>query len=209
MGLQASTTILNKVLHTNDRSSPASICADCGGVGIKAGTRKTRQGKIQKFYCRKCRQYFCASPLPRRQYSSAVILNAVTSYNLGLTLEDTSAYVAKHLKMRVPMTTIHSWIGQFVSVCTFTRLRKKFSLSPDEVLQSRAFSHKQEYKFSFHRLKTNLFCKQQFPEIRRYLWHIADHCPHNLFQQSNGTRCSDGNLPDLTLRLVRKNTKNV
>jgi hypothetical protein len=111
--------------------------------------------------------------------------------------------------MKVPTTTIHSWISQFASVCTFTRLRKKFSQSPDEVLQSRTFSHKQAYKFAFHRLKTNLFCKQQFPSIRRYLWHIADHCPNDLFQRSDGATCSDGNLPDLVLRLVRKDTNAV
>jgi len=206
---QTPSTILDKVLHTNDRLSPASFCARCGGAGIKAGTRNTRQGRIQKFYCRKCRRHFCESPIPRRQYPPAAILRAVTAYNLGRTLEDTRAHVARHSRMTVPTTTIHAWVSQFSSVCTFTRLRKKFSLSPDEVLQSRTFSHKQEYKFAFHRLKTNLFCKRQFPAIRRYLWYIADHCPNDLFQQSDGARCSDGNLPDLGLRLVRKDTNAV
>lgn len=206
---QTSTTILNRVLHANERPSSESVCARCGGTGIKVGTRKTRQGKVQKFYCRHCRRHFCASPIPRRQYPPATILGAVTAYNLGRTLEDTRAHVATHSRIKVPLATIHAWIAQFSSICTFIRLRKKFSLSPDDVLQSRTFSHKQEYKFAFHRLKTNLFCKRQFPAIRRYLWHVTDHCPNELFQQSNGARCSDGNLPDLALRLVRKDTNAV
>jgi len=106
----------------------------------------------------------------------------------------------------VPTSTLHAWVGQFASVCTFTRLRKRFSLSPDEAIQSKTFDHKQEYKFAFHRLKTNLLCKRRFPQMRRYLWDILENCPNNLFQRSDGARCSDGNLPHLTLRLVRKET---
>src|SRR5690606_20927978 len=84
-----------------------------------------------------------------------------------------------------------------------------YSFAEDETIQTRTFSHKQEYKFKFHRLKANIFCKRSFPQIRRYLWHIADHCPHELFQRSNGARCSDGDLPALHLRLVRKDTNAV
>jgi hypothetical protein len=81
-------------------------------------------------------------------------------------------------------------------------------LSEEETIQSRTFNHQREYKFKFHRLKTNIFCKRRFPQIRRYLWHIAENCPNYLFQDG-GARCSDGNLPDLTLRLIRKDTNAV
>ena len=201
-----STTILNRVLRTSDPTPPASICSRCGKVGIKAGTRNTRQGRVQKFYCRHCKRHFGTSPIPRRQYSAATILGAVTSYNLGRTLEDTRAHVARQFRTKVPPSTLHAWIGQFVSVCTFTKLRKKYSISPEEVIHSKTFNHKQEYKFAFHRLKTNMLCKRQFPQVRRYLWEISENCPNDLFQSSDGARCSDGNLPHLALRLVRKET---
>jgi hypothetical protein len=206
MKIPTPNTILKRVLRAGDPVAPASICPRCDGPGIKAGTRNTRQGRIQKFYCRTCRRHFGASPIPRRQYSASTILGAVTSYNLGRTLEETRVHVARHFRARVPHSTLHAWVGQFASVCTFAKLRKKFSLSPDEVIQSKTFNHKQEYKFAFHRLKTNLLCKRQFPQIRRYLWHILEHCPNDLFQRSDGARCSDANLPHLTLRLVRKET---
>jgi len=54
-----------------------------GKTGINAGTRNTRRGRIQKFFCQSCLRHFCASPIPHRQYSPAVILGALTSYNLG------------------------------------------------------------------------------------------------------------------------------
>lgn len=144
--------------------------------------------------------------MPRRQYAAAAILTALTSYNMGRTLDDTREYLARRSRVKVPSSTLHAWIGQFASVCTFSRLRKRYELDPNEVLRSKTFEHKQEYKFAFHRLKTNLLCKRRFPQIRRYLWHIVENCPNDLFQRSDGARCSDGNLPDLTLRLVRKET---
>jgi hypothetical protein len=206
MRLEPSTTTLNRVLRSGAAAPAASICIVCGTASLKAGTRKTRQGSIQRFYCRNCGRHFAASPMPRRQYSVAAILGAVTSYNLGRTLEATRAHVARHARVQVPASTLHAWIGQFASICTFTKLRKRFSLSPDEVIQSKTFDHKQAYKFAFHRLKTNLLCKRQFPQMRRYLWHILEHCPNELFQSSDGARCSDANLPHLTLRLIRKET---
>jgi hypothetical protein len=70
--------------------------------------------------------------------------------------------------------------------------------------QTRTFSHKQEYKFKFHRLKANILCNRDCPMMRRYLWHIADNCPNDLFQNSKGARCSDTSLPELGMRLERR-----
>lgn len=201
-----STTILNRVLRSGEAPVEASLCATCGTPGIKAGSRKTRLGRIQKFYCKICKRNFGASPIPRRQYSPATILGAISSYNLGRTLADTQRSVARQTRAKVPSSTLHSWIQQFSSLCTFTPLRKHYSPDPDSVIHSKTFEHKQEYKFAFHRLKTNVLCKRPFPQIRRYLWFISEQCPNKLFQSGEGARCSDRNLPHLSLRLVRKET---
>lgn len=206
MEAPSSTTILNRVLHAGDTASASSVCARCGTLGLKAGSRKTRQGRVQRFYCPTCRRHFAASPLPRRQYPPAAILTAVTAYNLGRTLDDARVEVAKRSRVKVPPSTLHAWINQFAPVCTFVKLRKRYQPGPETVLHSRTFEHKQEYQFAFHRLKTNLLCKRRFPQVRRYLWHISEHCPNELFQRSDGARCSDGNLPHLSLRLVQKET---
>lgn len=129
----------------------------------------------------------------------------MTAYNLGRTIEDTRRHIATRFRKTIPPSTLHSWLGQFASVCTFSRIRKRYSFTEEETILTRTFSHKQEYKFKFHRLKTNIFCKRDFPQIRRYLWHIAENCPNKLFQDGGG-RCSDGNLPELGLRLVRRDT---
>ena len=204
-------TILDRILGGN-RKGPAPIsepvCPNCGKAGIKAGSRKTTRGRVQRLYCRPCDRLFCASPLPRRQYSPSTVLETVTAYTLGRTLADTQRHIARRFRTTVPHSTIHSWVVQFASVCTFSRFRKRYSFSEEETIRTRTFSHRQEYKFKFHRLKTNILCRRQFPSIRRYLWHIAENCPNELFQEG-GARCSDGNLPELGLRLTRKDTNAV
>ena len=208
---QSPNTILKRILVDNDKDpAPVSelVCPGCGNPGIKSGSRKTSRGRVQRLYCRPCDRNFCTSALPRRQYSPSTVLETVTAYNLGRTLDDTQRHIARRFRTTVPQSTIHSWLGQFSSVCTFSRFRRRYSFSEEETIQTRTFSHRQEYKFKFHRLKTNILCRRQFPPIRRYLWHIAENCPNKLFQEG-GARCSDGNLPELSLRLVRKETNAV
>src|SRR6266851_1162265 len=194
MDVHSPNTILDRILGDNHKR-PAPIfelvCPECGKAGIKSGSRKTSRGRIQRLYCRPCDRGYCVSPLPRRRYSAPTILETVTAYNLGRTLTDTQRHIARRFRAVVPQSTIHSWIGHFASICTFSRYRKRYSFSEEETIQSRTFSHRQEYKFKFHRLKANILCKRPFPQIRRYLWHIAENCPNELFQDG-GARCSDG-----------------
>jgi transposase-like protein len=212
MKRQSHTTIQNRILARTVGKYAAVLeihCPNCAGAGIKAGSRQTLRGRIQRFYCRTCRQQFSASPIPRKHHPAPLILEAVTAYNLGRTLQETQRHLSSRFRKTVPTNTIQSWLKHFASVCTFSRFRKRYSFSEEAVLQTRTFSHRQEYKFKFHRLKTNIFCKREFPQIRRYLWHIAENCPNELFQDSDGARCSDAHLPELELQLLRKDTNAV
>ena len=211
MDPQSPNTILERILQTRGaKGRPVSeaLCPHCGKPGIKSGSRSTKRGRIPRLYCRPCHRRFCASPVPRKHYSAPTVLEAVTAYNFGRTLHETQRHIACRFRTTVPTSTIHSWLGHFASLCTFSRYRKRYTFSEEETIRSRTFSHKQEYKFRFHRLKANILAKHRFPSIRRYLWHIAENCPNELFQDS-GARCSDGNLPNLALRLVRKETNAV
>lgn len=208
---QSPNTILERILGTiRAKPPPVSevLCPHCGKPGIKSGSRITKRGRIPRLYCQPCGRSFSASPVPRKHYSAPTVLEAVTAYNFGRTLQETQRHLARRLRATVPTSTIHSWLGHFASICTFSRFRKRYAFSEEETILTRTFSHKQEYRFKFHRLKTNILCKRQFQQIRRYLWHIAENCPNQLFQDSSA-RCSDGNLPDLDLRLARKDTNAV
>ena len=67
-------------------------------------------------------------PLPRRQYPASTVLETVTAYNLGRTLDDTKSYIARRFRTTVPQSTIHSSLGQFASVCTFSRFCEKLAV---------------------------------------------------------------------------------
>ncbi|MFA5386374.1 MAG: hypothetical protein WC297_01805 [Candidatus Paceibacterota bacterium] len=182
------------------------LCSRCGQKAIKSGIRKIRQGTTQKYYCNHCQTYFSISPLPYRRYSPTVILNAITTYNLGHTLQETKQEIARRFKIKVPQSTIHSWLIQFTPICTFINYRKKFSLDKNDLIVSRVFSHQQEYQFKFHRLKVNILCKKYFPEIRRYLWWIRAHCPKRIFVDSE--RCSKNNLHNIHLTVMSERNNN-
>lgn len=166
-------------------------CPTCGKPAIHSGTRKTKQGAVQKYFCARCKSYFSNAPIPRRRYSPAVILSAITAYNLGSTLDATRNEIARRFKVAVPQSTLHAWLNQFSNVCTFIRYRRKFSLGNNAIV-SHVFRHNdQEYRFKFHRLKTNMFSKNRFPELRRYLWRVSEECPNKLFSGMENGRCSE------------------
>ncbi len=197
-------TSLNKLL------APAEIqerCKKCNGKTVKVGRRKTSNGLVQKYQCLVCKVFSSSAPLPRRHYTPTVILNAITCYNMGNTLAETKTYLVRRFKKNVPHSTLHAWLTQFKDVCTFVGYRKKYALSED-VIVSKTFSHRQEYKFAFHRLKTNLFCKTRFPELRKYVWDVYHRCPHGLFTDGENGRCSDTSLRNVNLAVIRQPDNN-
>ena len=183
-------------------------CPNCGRPARKAGFRQTSRGPAQKLYCPHCGRSGTATPLPRRQYPPTVILTAVTQYNLGSTLAETCRIIRRRFKQDVPQSTLHSWLKEFESVCTFTPLRRKFAVSEEDTLLTKVFSHRQEYRFEFHRLKLNLLAKTEFPQIRRYLWWVREHCPNNLFTSDAGSRCSQTSLTHVRLATWRRPDNN-
>jgi hypothetical protein len=94
-------TSLARILATPKSPLPASLCPGCGRPGLKAGSRRTATTRIQRFYCRTCKRHFGAMPIPRRQYPPKVILDALSAYNMGHTLADTRAKVARSGKVPV------------------------------------------------------------------------------------------------------------
>jgi transposase-like protein len=183
-------------------------CPKCGGKAAKAGVRKTAQGPVRKYRCPHCKMFFSSAPMPHRSYAPSVILNAITEYDLGKTIAETKAYLLRRFRKDIPLSTLHSWISQFRGVCTFIGYRKKYSIVEEEVIVSKTFSHRQEYRFAFHRLKANMFCKTKFPEARKYLWDVADRCPQDLFLNEENGRCSEAKLSQVKLSVMRQPDNN-
>jgi len=156
---------------------------------VKAGLRKLKRQVVQKFKCNSCLRYFTARKIKKAEYPERIILSSISTYNLGYTLEQTQKQIAKRFKLKVPLSTIHSWIKEYASICTFTRLRKNVLklFSQDSIIFSQKLQHNQIYNFQLHRAKLWLQAKelpeQKFQSLRKYLETIpTNEFPHHIFR---------------------------
>ena len=165
-----------KCLHCNDSK-----------YVIKAGLRNTRQGTIQKYYCKTCGKYFTDKTQPHSQYPLHVILYTVESYNKGYTVKQAKKLTGKKYRYSPPTRTIYSWINRYQDILNMLKLRKKYNLDPEELLKTYRFQHQQIYPFTYHNLKLNLYSKK-LPQLRRYINWIKRSLPTKIFL--NGPRAS-------------------
>jgi len=173
-----------------DKTNPNMICPKCNSTKhiIRSGTRNTQQGPKQQYYCKSCKKYFRDTKLPSQHYPPTIILNAISTYNIGNNIKQTNNIINRRFRTRIPKSTIHSWIKRYSEICTFTaKLRKKYKLDPKKLIKSKKFHHQQVYEFKYHTLKTNIAGKT-FPSLRNYMISLPDKCPSKPFQY--GPRCS-------------------
>ncbi|MFW6120064.1 MAG: PD-(D/E)XK nuclease family protein [Petrotogales bacterium] len=147
---------------------------------IKAGIRNTRIGSIQKYYCKSCNKYFTDTVQPHIQYPLKVILYTLESYNKGYPVIDAKKLAGKKYRYSPPTRTIYSWVDRYKDTLTFLKLRKKYSVDPEELLTTHRFNHQQIYPFTYHKLKLNLHSKK-LPQLRRYINWIDRSLPTKMF----------------------------
>jgi ATP-dependent exoDNAse (exonuclease V) beta subunit len=93
-------------------------------------------------------------------------------------------------KVKIPVSTIATWIKRYENELTFIRLRKKYDINPNTATHSKKFHHQQVYEFKYHTLKTN-FSKRFFPQLKTYITSITKvpyFIPDSAFR--SGPRCS-------------------
>ena len=170
---------------------------------IRSGTRYTKLGPKQQFYCKACNKYFRDTKLPQQHHPSNIILSAISIYNLGYTILQTNTKINRRFKSRIPRSTLHSWLKRYSEICTFTtQLRKQYKLDPKSLIFSKKFHHQQVYEFKFHTLKSNIAGKT-FPKLRDYLRSLPKNCPNKPFQY--GPRCSNLRIDIKPTRTAKHN----
>ena len=147
---------------------------------VKAGIRNTRQGLVQKYYCKQCKKYFTDKPQPHSQYPLNVILYILESYNRGYPVKQAKKLSGKKYRYSPPERTIYSWIDRYKDILTFLKLRKKYDVHSEELTTTHRLQHQQVYPFTYHNLKLNLYSKQ-FPQLRRYINWIERSLPTKMF----------------------------
>src|SRR3989338_3821059 len=148
-------------------------CPVCNESAIKYGARKTKLQQIQAYLCKSCSKRFSITTQQNKTYPMQIILKAISSYNLGCTLKGVSNILESKHKIKLPVSTISSWIKEYKPICAFSRLRKQAIklYSPKSIINQQTLSHIQPYAFKYHKSKLSILTKEnpKFNPLKGYL----------------------------------------
>ncbi len=167
-------------------------CPTCNRKNvIRKGRRRTKFGFRQFYYCKDCKKGWTASKLSNKTYGPKVITSAITSYNLGNTLEESAKLVNSRFKVQVSKSSVHQWLKEFSHICTYNKLRLGVLKNHgNEILFSKAFEHNGlSYNFKYHKPKLEILCNDNgFSGLMQYIRGFEFGCPTKFFEEDD--RCS-------------------
>jgi ATP-dependent exoDNAse (exonuclease V) beta subunit len=174
---------------------PNPVCPQCGCKSTaKKGKRRNRLQTLQVYRCTECLHRFTGEAGKNKTYPLPLIVETVSTFNLGHSLTETQQLIRKRFHRQIPERTISSWLTEYRPLTTYARLRAtgKKLYSPQLIIRSHAFHHQQVYRFQVHRGKLDLLMQptthpathahNEFAPLRNYLASLETQFPHNLFQ---------------------------
>ena len=200
------------------KTKPQITCPSCISKNtIKRGKRKRKLRIIQQYQCKSCNKFFSPEVQNNKTYPLDIILKALSTYNLGYNLKQTSEKIEKRNKIKIPLSTISNWLNEYKSICTFSRLRKQ-SLklySPQNILFQQTLSHIQPYTFKYHKAKLDFLTKEnpKFSALKDYINKISSNkFPHHIFTynketNANEQRASQLKFSHLNIKAISKSNQ--
>src|SRR5579864_797888 len=200
-------------LHTRKRPDRCPYCRSRDLV--KKGTRRKKLETVQLWRCRACRRVFTPSSarLRNKTYPPRVILDALTWYNLGYTLDDTRTKLKNRYGLSIAASSIAGWFNEHKDITSYRRLRPEgiWQFTPTQTVRAIKLYHRQVYHFAYHRTKLALLRKgrehRRLSSLADFIETIPTACPHALFQ--DGARASqlrvDAFHPSKALVIERDN----
>ncbi len=185
-------------------------CPHCGSTQVtRKGTRKKKIEIVQPWRCASCKRVFTPAPaaLRNKTYPLHVVLDAITLYDLGYSLEQTADKIKSRFGRRAGRSTIAAWLAEHRSLTTYARLRTEGRrlFSPTQTIRAIKLYHRQIYKFEYHRPKLAMLREgrehQRFASVADFLERVPSDCPHDLFRTSERASQKAANFLD-TSRLI-------
>jgi transposase-like protein len=189
-------------------------CPQCGSTAVtRKGTRKKKIEIVQLWRCGSCKRVFTPAPaaLRNKTYPLRIVLDAITMYDLGYSLNKTADKIAVRYGHRVGRSTIATWLAEHRPLTTYTRLRAdgRHLYPPTQTIRSIKLYHRQIYKFQYHRPKLDLLRQgrehARFAPVADFLERVPSECPHELFRDSE--RASQTPLASLSAKHLVVTTK--
>jgi len=181
-------------ISPNAQQNPA--CPACGcKYTTRKGKRRNRLQVLQVFKCTECLHRFAGAPGKNKTYPFKLVLETISTFNLGHSLTDTQTILRRRFHRDVPERTISSWLTEYRPLTTYARLRSQARrLYPaDSVIRSHTFHHRQVYRFQVHQAKLDLLTQpvrapaaMDFDSsvLKTYLARIETHFPHHFFRET-------------------------
>ena len=159
----------------------------------RKGVRKKKLEIVQLWRCASCKRTFTPGPaaLRNKTYPIRLVLQALTLYNLGYSLNETAKRLKSNSGRAISPSTIATWIGAHKEHTTFRRLRAEATTiyPPAQTIRSIKLYHRQIYAYAYHRSKLTLMrCNPQhrrFEALATFLENVPATCPHELFRRED------------------------
>src|ERR1700675_560856 len=146
-----------RVPHTEKRPER---CPYCVSTAIRKGTRRKKIEIVQLWRCASCKRVFTPTPVELRNktYPLRIVLDAITQYDLGYSLDETAEKVRTRNGHRVARSTIAGWLAEHRSLTTYARLRAdgRRLYPPRQTIRAIKLYHRQVYQYAYHRPKLAL-----------------------------------------------------
>lgn len=186
-------------------SSKNPKCPVCHQESKKYGIRKNKLQQIQQYKCKSCGKKFTEQRLKHKTYPLKIILNAISSYNLGNTLEASAKLTNSRFKTNITAKNVQLWVNELKEQLPFSKIRDecKKLYTPKNMLFKKQLQHQQVFLFQYHKAKlhllfrnikyNNMFTNQSrlYP-LKNYLEKIpTSKFPHHIFK-SYETKIKEG-----------------
>jgi transposase-like protein len=172
-------------------SKVPEACPHCGGRALtRRGTRKKKFEIVQLWRCASCKRMFTPAPaaLRNKTYPLRVIIDALTTYSLGYSHEETLRRMKAKTGRVISDSTLSGWIAEHNDLMSYRRLRDagRRRFPPEQTVRSIKLYHRQVYRYAFHRPKLEMLREseehQRFAPLANFLEAIPLICPHALFR---------------------------
>jgi hypothetical protein len=195
---------------------PPERCPRCASRKLATKGRRGKKLETLRLYqCRTCDHRFSAGPrgLRNKTYPAGEIIDALTDYNRGHSLEETAKRLSSRHGHCVAASTISRWLSSHPRLTTYRRLRAKGcrQFSPQLIIRVSKLYHAQVYEYGYHRAKLTFLREgalddrragdTRFAGLADFLERVPRTCPHELFRREDGARASS--LANSFLKLER------
>ncbi|MFO1152055.1 MAG: PD-(D/E)XK nuclease family protein [Rhodospirillales bacterium] len=179
---------------------------------VKSGKRRNLADTVQLFLCRHCRRKFSHRPSPHITYPIHAIIETLSLYNRGYTLEESARRAGKRHHLSISKQLAATWKDRYADRFPYFRIRDAIAsaCAPHSLILSARLHHGQVYDFSYHWGKTEHLLARNAPQsplhdqgkgrthqgqhrsfeaLRFFLESVPTDTPHDLFRAQR-TRAS-------------------